>query len=704
MKRFLDNKIVTAQEKSGLGQFWDDARSPFTPVNPKTEEAKIQNNITKLTDDQRVQLEEQAVTNLGKVIENRKAALSIYVSNGVSEQDYEAELDDVASDYSVPDFQWNQYIIGFWPLMKNKNFSFSKFRELLFQICNRVKSPAQVNDLFTSLVEVLPNLAKTMGTSDEVITKALDFLSKPGKSADDFQKYLLYQMVLRYGLYKEIPEDKRADAITATEKLQQLKSNVTVEENEYLNFLTNKSIFLSEQHLVIKGVTRALMAMQTENYKDLVALYRSGIDWGSLSIWLKLFKEGLKFGTLEQGPFSTNSPAAATTGEPVGTQTRVNFISDKVKRKIFAQEDQSAKTKNDILKGMGMSTQSTQEPKQKNLKSTDSSAFQELYGENYKAILFFETIAREKLDFINKNIAYIIDKSASSTPIGPFSANSVFQYLENEEESLKESDRVILLIEDTISQVNDSKITLLDTLDTENSDEQQQQNAIDAINERFSIFIKEVRSKQLGLKFNKILISKANEYTEAQEAYEKIKIEMENNVSARPIIAPKALVAGFDIAKILEEISKEFALIAASSPLRSEQATKTAERYKIFAMQQRAYVLKEILPNLAATIGLDATKPSFSPSFGLNRESFNIFKNLRLAGKFMDKEVESDKRFRDYWNNLFMQSKDPRPMGDIIEEKPKHGNLTTEEDAKLHKDTMRRFKKPVQKKHRFKKK
>jgi hypothetical protein len=121
-------------------------------------------------------------------------------------------------------------------------------------------------------------------------------------------------------------------------------------------------------------------------------------------------------------------------------------------------------------------------------------------------------------------------------------------------------------------------------------------------------------------------------------------------------------------------------------------------------MQQRAYVLKEILPNLAATIGLEATKPSFSPSFSLNRESFNIFKNLRLAGKFMDKEVESDKRFRDYWNNLFMQSKDPRPMGDIIEEKPKHGNLTTEEDAKLHKDTMRRFKKPVQKKHRFKKK
>jgi hypothetical protein len=105
---------------------------------------------------------------------------------------------------------------------------------------------------------------------------------------------------------------------------------------------------------------------------------------------------------------------------------------------------------------------------------------------------------------------------------------------------------------------------------------------------------------------------------------------------------------------------------------------------------------------MAQSLGIEATKPSIFPSFSLRGASFDILNNQRFAGKFMDKEVESDKKFRDYWNNLFMQSKDPRPMGDIIEEKPKHGNLTTEEDAKLHKKTMRKFKKPAAK-SRFKK-
>ena len=177
---------------------------------------------------------------------------------------------------------------------------------------------------------------------------------------------------------------------------------------------------------------------------------------------------------------------------------------------------------------------------------------------------------------------------------------------------------------------------------------------------------------------------------------------MENNVFARPIIAPKAVLAGFRMADILEEIAEEFKSIAGNNPLRTEQAMKTARRWENLSKQQRATVFTEIYPAMAQSIGIEATKPSISPSFSLKGASIDLVRNLRFAGKFMDKEVESDKKFRDYWNGLFMQSLDPRPMGDIIEEKPKHGNLTTKEDAKLHKKTMRKFKKPAAK-SRFKK-
>jgi hypothetical protein len=211
-----------------------------------------------------------------------------------------------------------------------------------------------------------------------------------------------------------------------------------------------------------------------------------------------------------------------------------------------------------------------------------------------------------------------------------------------------------------------------------------------------------MRSKQLGLKFNKVLISRQNEYSEAQDLYEDIKVEMESNVSVRPVLAPKAILAGFKMADILEEIAEEFKNIGSNNPIRAEQAMKTARRWENFAKQQRAHVFTEIYPGMAQSIGIEATKPTISPSFSLRGAFVDLVKNVRLAGKFMDKDVESDKRFRDYWNNLFMQSKDPRPMGDIIEEKPKHGNLTTEEDAKLHKKTMRKFKKPAAK-SRFKK-
>ena len=58
---------------------------------------------------------------------------------------------------------------------------------------------------------------------------------------------------------------------------------------------------------------------------------------------------------------------------------------------------------------------------------------------------------------------------------------------------------------------------------------------------------------------------------------------MENNVSARPIIAPKAILAGFKMADILEGIAEEFKSIAGTNPLRAEQANKTSRKWENFA-------------------------------------------------------------------------------------------------------------------------
>ncbi len=65
----------------------------------------------------------------------------------------------------------------------------------------------------------------------------------------------------------------------------------------------------------------------------------------------------------------------------------------------------------------------------------------------------------------------------------------------------------------------------------------------------------------------------------------------------------------------------------------------------------------------------------------------------------MEKEVTSDARWKSYWDSLMEQSKSPVPWGTIVEEKPKHGDLTVEEDTAKHRKS--RFKKKTT--NRFKK-
>jgi hypothetical protein len=67
-----------------------------------------------------------------------------------------------------------------------------------------------------------------------------------------------------------------------------------------------------------------------------------------------------------------------------------------------------------------------------------------------------------------------------------------------------------------------------------------------------------------------------------------------------------------------------------------------------------------------------------------------------MLENLMDKfEKFSDKEWQDYWDQLMLKSKKPVPWGTIVQEKPKHGDLSSSDDTKLHK---KRFKK-----NRFKK-
>lgn len=699
MKRFLENKIVTAQ--------WD--KGYLTPyVSPQTFEAKFDKVLEDMTDEQRAQKASDVANEIGQITSNENEAKSIFKQNGMSEAQYEQEKQDSYDLFAVPPLQFNQFIIGLWPKVRSKNISFKKFLYLFGEVADRYNGSAtEVENFFNSFISILPNLEKTLGTSDEVIDRAVKFILTPGKSAQEFQDYLLYQTLLKYSLFNEIPEDKRTDILKATEQLEKIRTKPTQVEQEYLEFLKAKAFFLKEMGQIYQDFSLALLEMQKNNYSNILGVFKNGLNFKAMEYYLNNFRKGMQFGEFQKDiPFALNPNKDISTGTPVGEGRKSNnYVSDKIRRQIFASADNRKET---IEKSGIPAPARPSAPAPSTAVTTDSGSFTSIYGKFVVDINEFEITVSSLVKKIDEEINYILNKQSSSSPqIGPFASGNVFQYLQDENESLLESDRILLLIDDVIDKASDLKISLIEKIKstsvTGSAQIRQKETAITVLNEKFDLFRKDMRSKQLGLKFNKVLLSRQNEYSETEDLYNNLKIDMENNVSARPVIAPKAVLTGFRMADILEEIAEEFKNIAGNNPLRQEQAMKTARRWENFAKQQRATVFTEIYPAMAQSIGIEATKPTISPSFSLRGAFVDNVINLRTAGKFMNKEVESDKRFRDYWNNLFMQSKDPRPMGDIIEEKPKHSNLTTEEDAKLHKKTMRKFKKPESKKPRFKK-
>lgn len=705
MKRFLDNKIVTAQseDKGIFGEGWDAMKalpSVLTPlVNPQSPEGQKGTQIENLDDSQKNQMFQRAKDVVLTNIDNKNEAIAIFKQNGKSEYEYNELLDAALKGFSIPNLQFNQYIIGLWPMMQDKNFSFDKFLQIFFLIAKRYKAPSQIDAFFKNFIGVLPGLEKTLGTSDEVIDKAVEFLTEDG-GAEKLQEYLLYQMLLRYGLYDEIPQNKKSEIFKATTTLEKVRQNIGPTEAKVQEYLIKRAEFLQQQNEWYEKNSLVFLSIDYYNMDDVKSIFSRGIDDVSIKFYMENLRKGAAFDLYKMSsPLAPNPSADTTTGVPVGKSS--GKANSSYKRRVFAEDpEKSAERAGYPNLPSGQTTNRTTD-------TTDTKTISEEYGELFVLIQQFETTLRNLSSRLDEEIKFITDKQSSSSEIGPFKSGLIYNYIQDEQESIKESDRVIELADQIIS---DAKETLALTnekfdrvVNSRKATIRQQQNAETLINEKYNLFVKNIRSKQLATKFNKVLLSSYNDYSEAEDIYENLKIEMKSNTMIRPVIAPKAVVAGFKMAAILETIGEKFKEIAGSNPLRKEQADRTARKFENLAKSMRINVFAEIYPNLAMSIGLTATEPSITPSFSLKGAFVENVMNLRFAGKFMDKEVESDKRFRDYWNNLFMQSKDPRPMGDIIEEKPKHGNLTTEEDAKLHKKTMRKFKKPVSKKPRFKK-
>jgi Skp family chaperone for outer membrane proteins len=694
MKRFLDKRIVIAQDNlldnipgsDILKPLYD----PFSPAGRKAQQIDLQDDKEKGETIRRSELIVR--TNA----DNKSEALGIFKNNNMSEDDFNNWVEDAYNGLNIPNLQFYQYVIGLWPKMRDKNFTFRKFLSILLEVGQRYKSPEQIDTFFKNFISILPNLEKTLGTSDVVIDKAIDFLIS-GKGAEEFQDYLLYEMLLRYGLYNEIPENKKSEIMKATETLQKARTNLNPAEKRLQAYYIKRAAFLQSRNKWYEDNALVFLSVDFYNMDAVKNIFEKGVDDRTIQYYIDNFRKGAGYNLFEKSsPLSPDTDGAS--GKTVGSSA---YLFNKMIK--VAQEESKPEESDKKAGGKSIPPAVTED---KETESTDSTAFSRLFGKLYIYIQQFETTLQILTRNIDEEIKLIVDKQASSPAIGPFGANLVFEYLQDDRESLEKADEVIEQANSIIQDAQKTLTAIMNKIDQfpESSPERkaQKSNAKLAINEKYGLFVKSIRSKQLGLKFNKVLISRQAEYTEVEDLYNNLKIDMENNVSARPIIAPKAILAGFKMADILEGIGEEFKAIAGTNPLRAEQANKTSRKWENFAKQMRATVFTEIYPGMAQSLGIEATKPSIFPSFSLRGASFDILNNQRFAGKFMDKEVESDKKFRDYWNNLFMQSKDPRPMGDIIEEKPKHGNLTTEEDAKLHKKTMRKFKKPAAK-SRFKK-
>lgn len=708
-RKFLDKRIVVSQYRG--------MTAPITA--PDSAEGIIATQIRDMSDPQKKQTVDKAIDNVNANVGEFNDALSIFKANGKSEENFLDERRKFEG-LSIAHPYFHKLVVTLWPKMLDKRFSFDKFLDLLGVVCNKYSGNInRITKIFEDLLTVLPTVDQKMGSPDKIVEIILDFLMS-GQSPENFYNFVIQNMVTQwaYNMGKPV-EVNPADAIKLQQTIRNLRNPVSPEEAALQKYYQQKANFDQLTYYVTFRTSEILLLMRQLDMNRIKTQFRNGVFLDSINYWINMLKLGnYRNFSIESTPFGESGGTQGQTSQPLGGSGRRG--SHALKKYIFAQEipgtpsygplDRLTPTQEYQYSQSGTSAAgggpgSAQVPgyrtQPEDSSGDETQKFQELRSKKQAEMDSFANQLEALSRFIDDRIKNIFSKATAESPqIGPFQANTVFEYLLDTEKSLEEISQVKTKINQYIRKARDDYKSLRPTIENMPGSGITFNNfkkfALDWLDSKLIDFTRKLELKDLGLDFGKILLTEQNEFAQKQDTYENLKTEMESGRFIKPQIAPIALSVGFEMADILERISDKFKNLASGS-LFQEQAMKTARKWQIFAKQQRNTVMKEIYPALADVIGIDATKPSVAPSFTLSplstsASSFN--KNYRFAY-----ELQSNKKVKDYWNSLFMESVNPVPMGDIIVEKPIHGNKSIGEEIKLHKKTMRRFKK----KNRFKK-
>jgi hypothetical protein len=195
-----------------------------------------------------------------------------------------------------------------------------------------------------------------------------------------------------------------------------------------------------------------------------------------------------------------------------------------------------------------------------------------------------------------------------------------------------------------------------------------------------------------------VILPKVNQIRELKNLFKFSILKMQQVTVGKEAYVGDIIQYGYSLANLFKDISDDYfekAQNTAYAPL-SDVLQQNGIEYNLTAQQYMSEADKAALPGLIERLGRDTTP------------SGDIASTVALSGVInemtrfaKDNSVESDKRFRNYWDSLMMESVDPVELGTIIEEKPKHGDKTIKEEQELHGTKQKKSKFKVNR--RFKK-
>ncbi len=177
-----------------------------------------------------------------------------------------------------------------------------------------------------------------------------------------------------------------------------------------------------------------------------------------------------------------------------------------------------------------------------------------------------------------------------------------------------------------------------------------------------------------------VILPKVNQIKELQTLFD-IAVERMKNSVVKITYVGDIIQTGYSIANLYKEISDSFYEKAKNPAYAnfSDNLNQNGLRFLSIAQRKKNDTDKAALPGLLDRLGRDTTPSGDTSSTVALSGAIN-----EMARFAKDHSVKSDKRFRNYWDSLMMESIDPVELGTIIEEKPKHGDKTIKEEQELH--------------------